>query len=160
MMVGQGFLSGSPSFSLYNVDYPDCTATVALRSERTLSLSHTTARSQKKRPFFFFVCFSFSFYSFSLCLSPHPFVLSSPLFLPLFRCSLPSRLIYSHSTNPSFQLVCVCACDSAILSCNHLHPFFSLAVVVVATTTTHSTKPWILLNARSSLYFILHQLPS
>lgn len=43
MMVGQGFLSGSPSFSLYNVDYPDCAATVALRSKRThtLSLSHT-----------------------------------------------------------------------------------------------------------------------
>lgn len=80
MMVGQGFLSGSPSFSLYYVDYPDCTATVALRSERSLALSHTPARSQKKRPFFFFVCFSFSFLLFLSLPPPHPFSLSSSFY--------------------------------------------------------------------------------
>lgn len=95
MLVGQSFLSGSPSFSLYNVDYPNCAASVALCSEHT----HTPGRSQKKRPFFFFVCFSFSF----LLFSPPPTLFSSLSFSF-------SLLIAISSQKQPLNLLSTCLC--------------------------------------------------
>ena len=155
MIIGQGFLSGSPSFSLYNVDYPDFACTVALRSEHTLTFTHTPGRSQKKRPFLFFVCFSFSLLLF---LSFPPQLLSTLCSFTLFVLSLaplPSRPL-------SLLLTCVCVCVRAIRP-------FSIVITPLFIpytcrrrrhSTTTTTKPWILPNARSSLYIILHPLPS